>query len=242
MADPHASFHGGVPVGMRVTKSGAPGLVPDRDWGNHPARSALYCSMDEERPPIAGQPDFAEIALPWLDDVARFAHHLTRDPADADDLVQETYLRALRGWHTFTQGTDCRRWLFTICRNAFIQALRSQKPVAYDAPELEALAAAAVHAGAVESGLGDLFSRIDLREAIDRGLGELPDSFREAVILVDLEGLAYDEAAVVLGIPVGTVRSRLFRGRRLLQQRLLSHAQDAGLAPARVPASDREAR
>jgi RNA polymerase sigma-70 factor (ECF subfamily) len=198
--------------------------------------------MDEERPANAGQVEFAGIAIPWLDDVARFARHLTRDPTDADDLVQETYLRALRGWHTFSQGTDCRRWLFTICRNAFIQGLRSQKLVVCDTPELEALAAAAVHADAVEQGMGDLFSRVDLREAIDRGLGELPGGFREAVVLVDLEGVSYDEAAGVLGIPVGTVRSRLFRGRRLLQQGLLSHAQDAGLAPARVTASDRGAR
>lgn len=198
--------------------------------------------MDDKRS-AGGDPEgFTRVALPLLDDVARFARHLTRDAADADDLVQETYLRALRGWHTFIPGSDCRRWLFTVCRNAFLQGLRRQQPVAVEAPELEALAAAAVHAGAVESGLGDLFGRMDLRETIDRGLADLPEVFREAVVLVDLEGLSYEEASEVMGVPTGTVRSRLFRGRRLLQETLLTHAKDAGLVTARTTTIDRGAR
>lgn len=198
--------------------------------------------MDESRYDGGGAAGFTEAALPLLDDVARFARHLTRDPADADDLVQETYLRALRGWHTFKPGTNCRRWLLTVCRNAFLQGLRGRKPVAVEAPELEALAVAAVHAGAVESGLGDLFGRMDLREAIDRGLADLPEVFREVVALVDLEDLSYEEASEVLGVPKGTVRSRLFRGRRLLQETLLAHAGDAGLDTGRTTLTDRGAR
>ena len=189
--------------------------------------------MGQDPSAPAAETGFEEIAIPWLDDVARFSRHLTKDPADAEDLLQETFLRALRGWHTFTPGTECRRWLFTICRNTFIQGLQSRKPVAYDAPELEALAAAAVHAGAVSSGMGDVFSRIDLGDAIKRGLDKLPEAFREAVVLVDLEGMSYEGSAQVLGVPVGTVRSRLFRGRRLLQELLLAHAQDAGFAANR---------
>lgn len=177
----------------------------------------------------ADHPSFAETAVPWLDDVHRFARHLTRDPADADDLVQETFLRALRGWHTYQPGTDCRRWLFTICRNTLIQGLRKRVPEATDDAELEALAAAAVHAGAVGSGAGELFSRVDLRDAIHSALGNLPGDFREAVVLVDLEGQSYAEAAGIMGVAIGTIRSRLFRGRRLLQQALLAHARDAGL-------------
>jgi RNA polymerase sigma-70 factor (ECF subfamily) len=197
--------------------------------------------MDDTQHEGQGPAGFAETALPLLDHVARFARHLTRDPADADDLVQETYLRALRGWHTFAPGSDCRRWLFTVCRNAFLQGLRGQKPVAVEAPELEALAAAVVHAGAVESGLGDMFGRMDLRETIDRGLAGLPEAFREAIVLVDLEDLSYEEAAEVTGVPVGTVRSRLFRGRRLLQETLLTHAKDAGLVPERAHTIERGA-
>lgn len=189
--------------------------------------------MGQDPSAPAAETGFEEIAIPWLDDVARFSRHLTKDPADAEDLLQETFLRALRGWHTFTPGTECRRWLFTICRNTFIQGLQSRKPVAYDAPELEALAAAAVHAGAVSSGMGDIFSRIDLGDAIKCGLDKLPEAFREAVVLVDLEGMSYEGSAQVLGVPVGTIRSRLFRGRRLLQELLLAHAQDAGLAANR---------
>jgi RNA polymerase sigma-70 factor (ECF subfamily) len=174
-------------------------------------------------------PSFVEVAVPWFDAVHRFARHLTGETADAEDLVQETYLRALRGWHTFQSGSDCRRWLFTICRNALIQGLRKPTPLVTEDAELEALAAAAVHAGAAGSGTSDLFSQVDLRDAIQSALADLPHAFREVVVLVDIEGLRYDEAAPIMGVPVGTVRSRLFRGRRLLQQTLLSYARDAGL-------------
>ena len=189
--------------------------------------------MGQDRPAAAAASGFEELAIPWLDDVARFSRHLTKDSVDADDLLQETFLRALRGWHTFAQGTDCRRWLFTICRNTFIQGVRSKRPVTFDSPELEALAAAAVHAGAVSSGMADVFGRFDLGDAIKHALGELPEVFREAVVAVDLEGMSYENSAQLLDVPVGTVRSRLFRGRRLLQEMLLTHAQDAGFVPNR---------
>src|SRR3990172_6359306 len=185
--------------------------------------------MGQDRPVSATETGFEEIAIPWLNDVARFSRHRTKDPTDAEDLLQETYLRALRGWHTFSPGTDCRRWLFTICRNTFLQGVRSKRPVSYDTPELEALAAAAIHAGAVSSGMGSIFGRLDLGDAIKHALGELPEAFREAVVLVDLEGMSYEASAQLLDVPVGTVRSRLFRGRRLLQEMLLTHAEDAGI-------------
>ncbi|MBK7595304.1 MAG: sigma-70 family RNA polymerase sigma factor [Gemmatimonadetes bacterium] len=180
---------------------------------------------------------FEEVAIPWLDDVFRYSRYLAKDPTDAEDLVQETFLRALRGWHTFAAGTDCRRWLFTICRNSFIQRVQSKRPVAYDTPELEALAAAAVADGVVSSGMGHVFGQVDLADAIQEALLELSEDFREAVVLVDLKGMSYQDAAQILDVPVGTVRSRLFRGRRLLQERLLAHAEDAGLVPPRPPAA-----
>ena len=173
---------------------------------------------------------FADEALVWLPDVTRFALSLTRDQANADDLIQDTFLRAYESWDTFFPGSACRGWLFTICRNTYFrQSIRDRRMVQCDDPELEALAAAAVHASADTSGAGDLFTRIDLHDALDRALDALPDQFREAIILVDVQDQSYDTAARVVGVPVGTIRSRLFRGRRLLQEALLEYARDAGI-------------
>ena len=188
---------------------------------------------------------FRAEALPWLPDVTRYALSLTRDEADADDLVQDTFLKAYEAWHTYEPGTECRAWLFTICRRTFVRRRhREERQVAYEDPELEALAAAAVHASAQQRGLGDLFTRFDLSDAIDRAVAALPESFRDVVLLVDVNDQPYEAAAAALGVPVGTVRSRLFRGRRLLQEALLSHARDAGLVrtPPDAGPDDTEAR
>ena len=107
-----------------------------------------------------------------------------------------------------------------------------------DDPELEVLAAAAVHASAQQGGYADLFARFDLSDAIERAIAELPDAFREAVLLVDVNDQSYEAAAGLLGVPVGTVRSRLFRARRLLQEALVDHARDAGLVQPRINAGD----
>ncbi|MCU0621115.1 MAG: sigma-70 family RNA polymerase sigma factor [Gemmatimonadales bacterium] len=173
---------------------------------------------------------FDDVALPLLDDVARFARWLAGDAMTADDLVQETFLRALRGWGTFRAGSDYRAWLFTICRNVHYSARRRavREPLAGE-PEVEALATASLHREALAHGLGSGFDRFDLHDAVRREVQALPDGFREVTVLVDLEDLSYEAAAAALGIPVGTVRSRLFRARRLLQERLVQHARDAGL-------------
>lgn len=167
--------------------------------------------------------------------MASFALSLTRDESDADDLVQDTFLNAYRAWHQYAAGTECRAWLFTICRNTWIRrSRRAVREVPHTDADLEALAAAALHAGAVQGGLGDLFERHDIQRSLAKALDELPETFREVVALVDLEDQSYEDAARVLGIPKGTVRSRLFRARRLLQERLIDHARDAGLV-ARSP-------
>lgn len=177
--------------------------------------------------------EFAREALPWLDDVYRFALSLTRDEADADDVVQETFLRAYRSWHTFIPGTDCRRWLFTICRNVFLRSRERQRPtVDLEDGEQDALAAGSVYAAARERGYDDLYARLDLGPALRGAIDELAEPFRSAVILVDVEDLSYESAAEVMGVPIGTVRSRLFRGRRLLQEKLASLAAEYGLVPA----------
>jgi RNA polymerase sigma-70 factor (ECF subfamily) len=176
---------------------------------------------------------FEREALPWLDDVYRFALSLTRDEADADDVVQETYLRAYRSWHTFIPGTECRRWLFTICRNVFLRSRERQRPtVDLEDGEQDAVAAGSVYAAARESGYNDLYATLDLAPALQEALDDLAEPFRSAVILVDVEDMTYETAAQVMGVPIGTVRSRLFRGRRLLQEKLLTVAEDLGFATA----------
>jgi RNA polymerase sigma-70 factor (ECF subfamily) len=180
--------------------------------------------------------EFAEAALPQLGAVQRVAIALTGNEADADDLVQETFLRAYRAWHTFERGTDCRRWLSTICRNAFLeQRRRESKSTAVEDQELESLAAARLHNQARASGVDHMFARLDLGPAISAAVNALEPIFRDVVVLVDVEGFSYEEVAEALSIPVGTVRSRLYRARRQLQEALLQYAIDAGFATARMP-------
>ena len=173
---------------------------------------------------------FARDALPWMDDVYRFALSLTRDPSDAQDIVQETYLRAYRSWHTFEPGSDCRRWLFTICRNAFLRS-RQQTRHEVDAidGDTEAMASAREHGEMILDGTDRLLASVDLGPALNSALANLDEPFRSAVQLVDVEDQSDEAAAEILGVPIGTVRSRLFRARRQLQQTLRAFARDAGL-------------
>lgn len=178
---------------------------------------------------------FEATALPFIDDVRRFALSLTRDESDADDLVQDTFLKAYRSWASYTPGTNCRGWLFTICRNTFNRQFRRERArpdIEREAGDDDALPTVIGHIRAERMGLGDLLDRVDVRPTLKKTLDELPDVFREIVTLVDLEEFSYAEAAEVLEVPVGTVRSRLFRARRRMQSSLLQHAVDMGLAPA----------
>src|SRR3982074_565315 len=155
---------------------------------------------------------FERDALPWLDDVYRFALSLTRDESDADDVGQESFLRADRSWHTFIPGTDCRRWLFTICRNVFLRSRERQRPtVDLEDGEQDAVAAGSVYAAAREKGYDDIYARLDLAPALRDALDDLAEPFRSAVILVDVEDLTYESAAQAVGAPTGTARPRLFR-------------------------------
>jgi RNA polymerase sigma-70 factor (ECF subfamily) len=176
---------------------------------------------------------FVEEALPHMEAVHRFALRLAAgDDDEAGDLVQETFLRAYRAWEGFQPGTNARAWLFTICRNVFLRSRERRGraveiPVDAD-PEVEALAATAGVWEAMnadpERAFFDSFVDADVLREIDR----LPEPYREAVVLVDLEGFSYDEAREMLSLPVGTVKSRLYRGRRLLQQALYAYALEMG--------------
>lgn len=220
-SDGHSTRRGDVRGGLPVIQlSHMPAPVPDRG-------------------PAPADADFEREALPWLDDVYRFALSLTRDPSDADDVVQETFLRAYRSWHTYTPGSDCRRWLFTICRNVFLRSVeRERHTVDLTDAEHDVIGAAEVYAAALEDGYTDLFSRVDVLPAINRAVRELPEPFRSTMVIVDIEDQPYDAAAEILGVPIGTIRSRLFRGRRMVQERLLAYARDAGVAG--VPIKPRE--
>jgi RNA polymerase sigma-70 factor (ECF subfamily) len=179
----------------------------------------------------ASATDFESVTLRHLDAVARFALSLTRDRADADDLVQETYLRAFRGWKTFHLGTDARRWLFAICRNVFLRSRRRRQTlVESDDGDVDAMPAVLTHVQAMHAGLGQLFELLDVRPAVERAIAELPEPHHTVLVLVDLEEHSYQEAASILDVPVGTVRSRLFRARRMIQEALIAYAEDAGIA------------
>lgn len=180
--------------------------------------------------------DFARLALPLLPAIARVAGALARDPADADDLVQETFLRAYRHWHTYDAGSDCKTWLSTICRNAFFEQRRKEsRSTAVEDQELESLAAAALHTSARVNGVEGMFSRLDLGPAIAAAIAALEPRYRDVVTLVDVEDFTYEQVAQVLDIPIGTVRSRLYRARRLLQETLIAYAIDAGFATTARP-------
>jgi RNA polymerase sigma-70 factor (ECF subfamily) len=152
---------------------------------------------------------------------------------EAEDVVQETFLRAYRSWHTFQPGSDARRWLFTITRNVFLRSReRERRQVDLEDGDLEALNSFAAQNDLVRDGSDQILTRVDLAPALRRALDELDEPFKSAVLLVDLEDQSYEAASEILGVPIGTVRSRLFRGRRILQDKLITYARDAGFTTA----------
>ena len=158
---------------------------------------------------------------------------LSRNPQDAEDLVQETYLNAFRALDRFEEGTNLRAWLFRILNNAFISQYRRRKR--RPSSSLDEVSdfylydhlVAGNTAPAQENPEREVLSRIG-DEAVLQALEELPVEFRQVELLADVEGFSYREIADILGIPIGTVMSRLYRGRRRLQQRLWREAQQAG--------------
>lgn len=200
--------------------------------------------MAEANPQSSGHKlSFEDEALPNLDAVYRFALRLSGSAATAQDLVQDTFLRAYRSWDQYTPGTRCKSWLFTICRNVYLrQRERSQRhdeileessrhnidPVTRENPVF-----AATRKSDPE---GDFFNDIVDRFVIE-AIDELPEEYRMAVVLSDLEGLPYNEIAEFMNVPVGTVKSRLFRGRRQLQARLYDYAVEMGYIPTRATGS-----
>jgi len=167
------------------------------------------------------------------------AMRMTRNPADAEDLVQETYLKAYRAFESFQEGTNLKAWLYRILTNTFINSYRSKKrrPEQTELDDVEDLylyrrlggleAAAAGHSA--EEEVLDHITDSEVKEAVE----SLPEQFRMAVLLADVEGFSYKEIAQILDVPIGTVMSRLHRGRKALQKALFEFGVERGLVANR---------
>ena len=173
--------------------------------------------------------EFEQVSLPHLDAVFTSACYLANDRDRAQDLVQETFLRAYRFFHQFEPGTNCRAWLLTILHNTFRNRYRAQQRerghVDIDEP---VTACEATFAAERQDDPEALVMSQLLDGEVKEALGSLAEEFRSAVVLVDLQELTYEEAALALGCPIGTVRSRLSRARRVLGERLGEYARQSG--------------
>ncbi|MBK7158649.1 MAG: sigma-70 family RNA polymerase sigma factor [Ignavibacteria bacterium] len=174
--------------------------------------------------------DFDLEAMPHMNLLHNYAYKMTFNQLDADDLLQETFLRAFRFFHKFEKGTNCKAWLFRIMKNLFINRYRKnqKEPGKVDYGEIENFFDT-IRSEKMES--SDLqqkvFSNL-LDDDVTKALNSLQDDFKTVVILCDLEGLSYEEIADFVQCPIGTVRSRLHRGRKMLQEKLYEYAKVRG--------------
>jgi len=194
------------------------------------SQSKLFTSFLHRKKALKA--DFEQVAIPHLSYIYTAALYLTKDEHEAEDLVQETYLRAYRFFHKFEPGTNCRAWLLSIQRHLFINSYRQKKtqPDFLDWDKIDQ---------DYELFLGQrdpekwnpekvIASRI-MGSEVEKALKELPEEFRTAIVLVDIDELTYEEASQIMECPIGTVRSRLSRGRRILQLALRDYALERGL-------------
>jgi RNA polymerase sigma-70 factor (ECF subfamily) len=187
----------------------------------------------------ASRVDFEREALPHLPALYSAAVRLTRNERDAEDLVQDTLVRAYRFFDSFEPGTNCKAWLFRILTNVFCNRYRERER------EQEILSEAESSGANIEQFIAGTDTGRDMETAllgrmisadVSRALAEVPVDFRLAVVLADLEDFSYKEIAEIMDCPAGTVMSRLFRGRKILQRLLYDHAVEQGIVdPARVP-------
>ncbi|WP_345752309.1 sigma-70 family RNA polymerase sigma factor [Microbacterium rhizophilus] len=193
-------------------------------------------SPEADAGPETARDQFQEQALPFMDQLYGAAMRMTRNPSDAADLVQETFVKAFASWASFTQGTNLKAWLYRILTNTYINTYRKKQREPYQGTidDLEDW-----QLGGAESTTA-MSSRSAEAEAIDHmpasvvkdALQSIPDDFRMAVYLADVEGFAYQEIADIMKTPIGTVMSRLHRGRRLLRDLLQDYAAERGIRAA----------
>jgi RNA polymerase sigma-70 factor (ECF subfamily) len=174
--------------------------------------------------------DFEKEAVPHMNSVYNFALRMTGDADDADDLVQETFLKAFRFFDKFERGTNCKAWLFRILKNSFINDYRKQtkEPDKVDYEDIqnfyETIKSDEIGSSHYEH---DAFTNL-LDDEISKAIAKLPEDFRTVIILNDIEGFTYEEIADFVDIPVGTVRSRLHRARKMLYSQLYDYAKEKG--------------
>jgi len=175
---------------------------------------------------------FEDEALPHLDALYSMAVRLARNPDDANDLLQETVLRAYRFFHQFESGTNCRAWMLTILFNNFRNGYRksTREQPASSADEFERkVEAESLRTDPVGSNPEALLAGQGMEGEVETALASLPDEFRQAVLLVDVEELSYQEVSGVLNVAIGTIKSRVSRGRAMLRDRLAGFAKEQGI-------------
>ncbi|NHC13348.1 sigma-70 family RNA polymerase sigma factor [Motilibacter sp. E257] len=179
---------------------------------------------------------FERDALQYVDQLYSAALRMTRNPSDAEDLVQETFAKAYASFHQFQVGTNLKAWLYRILTNTFINTYRKKQrePLQADTETVEdwQIAAAGEHTSSgLKSAEAEALEHLPDSDVKD-ALASIPEDFRIAVYLADVEGFAYKEIADIMGTPIGTVMSRLHRGRRLLRNQLQDYARERGLVPS----------
>jgi len=185
---------------------------------------------------------FEQEALPHIHALYGAAMRFTRSPDDAQDLVQETYMKAYKSFDQFEPGTNCKAWLFRILTNTFINKYRRRvkEREILEGAERTAAEHQLIHLPSKRSTLdpeNDIADK-SLSDEVSRALEKVPVDFRTVVILSDIEGFSYKEVAEIAGIPVGTVMSRLFRGRRILQEQLFDYAVEVGVLKPKQSGSE----
>lgn len=183
-----------------------------------------------------GQTPFEQQALPLLDQLYGGALRLTRNPADAEDLVQETYIKAFQAFDSFTQGTNLKAWMYRIMTNLYITNYRKaqRRPTQTSAEEItdyQLLSSASHESQGLESAEVEALKKLPTSE-ISEALNALSEDYRMVVYYADVEGLAYKEIAEIMGVPLGTVMSRLHRGRKKLREALKDVARERGIGIA----------
>jgi RNA polymerase sigma-70 factor (ECF subfamily) len=190
---------------------------------------------------VADPANFTRDAMVHMDALYGAALRMTRNAADAEDLVQETFLKAYRAYDRFEEGTNIRAWLYRILTNTFINSYRAKqrRPEESDLGEVEDLylyrrlggLEASQRGRSAEDEMLDFVTDSEVKDALEA----LPEQFRIAVLLADIEGFSYKEIAEMLDVPIGTVMSRLHRGRKALQKSLGQFAEERGLLPRSSP-------
>jgi RNA polymerase sigma-70 factor, ECF subfamily len=181
-------------------------------------------------PIAAKQLAFKKEAMPHADFLYNFALRMTSNGDDAKDLVQETFLKAFRFWESYEQGTNIRAWLFRILKNAYINRYRKEKnePETVEYDDIENFYNTIRENSSANSDLQEAIFNNLMEDDVAHAIAALPEDFRTVVILADIEELSYEEIAAFVDCPIGTIRSRLHRGRKLLQVQLLEFARRRG--------------